>query len=89
MYKIFIDIVIKTSSSAIKTICFMEMDLTLCALCYSEHLKTFWTPIFWSIKMIEILRHSREKVEHFRRTVIFQMSLFVKATINVLENTMF
>lgn len=82
VYKNFIDVVIKTSHSAIKTICFIEMDFT-------EHLKTSWMPVFWSIKMIEILRYSREKVGHFTRIVIFQMSLFVKVTINVLENKMF
>lgn len=37
--------------------------------------------------MIQIFRYSREKVEHFR-TVIFPMSLFVKATTNVLESKM-
>lgn len=39
-------------------------------------------------KNTRFLRHSGE-VGHFRRIVIFQMSLFVKATINVLEIKMF
>lgn len=39
-------------------------------------------------KNTNFLRHS-EEVGHFRRIAIFQMSLFVKATINVLEIKMF
>lgn len=39
IYKIFIDIFIKTFSSAIRTSCFIEMDFTLCALYSADILK--------------------------------------------------
>ena len=79
IHKIFIDIVIKTFSSAIGTICFIEMDFTLCVLSCSDILKLSVRQPF-----DRLLRPSREKVGHFRKTVIFQMFLSVKITINVL-----
>lgn len=39
IYQIFINVIIKTSGSAIKAICFREVDFTLYVLCCSEILK--------------------------------------------------